>query len=164
MAAKRAGTVVLLILGLTSAVLLHGQGVAPFQTDFPVEEFVARRNRVFDAIGPQAIAIIQGAPGVDGFKVFRQSNEFYYLSGLESPHAYLVLDGRTRRTVLYLSHRNEALERSTGTVWSAWKARMARRFKVPATTVDPALPVHGLCPRDGERRQAPGGWVTSSRR
>jgi Xaa-Pro aminopeptidase len=102
-----------------STVLLHGQGVAPFQRDFPVEELAARRTRVLDAIGPQAIAVLQGAAGVDGFKVFRQANEFYYLTGVETPHAYLVLDGRTRRTTLYLPRRNEALERGTGTVWSA---------------------------------------------
>ncbi|MDP2389754.1 MAG: aminopeptidase P N-terminal domain-containing protein, partial [Acidobacteriota bacterium] len=127
-------------LMLASAVLLRGQGVAPFQDDFPAAEFVARRNQVFDAIGPQAIALIQGAPGVDGFKVFRQSNEFYYLSGLESPHAYLVLDGRTRRTILYLSHRNEALERSTGTVWSAEDHAEVKRL----TGVDEVAPVELL--------------------
>ncbi len=111
--------VALVAILLASTGPLCGQGVAPFQTDFPADEFVARRAQVFDAIGPQAIALIQGAPGVDGFKVFRQSNEFYHLCGIESPHAYLVLDGRTRRTTLYLPHRNEALERSTGAVWSA---------------------------------------------
>jgi len=111
--------VALVAILLASTGPLCGQGVAPFQTDFPADELVARRSQVFDAIGPQAIALIQGAPGVDGFKVFRQSNEFYYLCGIESPHAYLVLDGRTRRTTLYLPHRNEALERSTGAVWSA---------------------------------------------
>lgn len=133
-------TAVLAALVLASAVLLHGQGVAPFQDDFPAGEFVARRNQVFDAIGPQAIALIQGAPGVDGFKVFRQSNEFYYLSGLESPHAYLVLDGRTRRTILYLSHRNEALERSTGTVWAAEDHAEVKRL----TGVDDVAPVELL--------------------
>ena len=130
----------LLAFVLTSAVLLQGQGVAPYQTDFPVEEFTARRNQVFDAIGPQAIAVLQGAPGVDGFKVFRQSNELYYLTGLESPHAYLVLDGRTRRTVLYLTHRNEALERSTGTVWSAEDHAEVKRL----TGVDDVAPVELL--------------------
>jgi Xaa-Pro aminopeptidase len=133
-------TAALTALLLASSVLLHGQGVAPFQDDFPVEEFVARRNKVFDAIGPQAIALVQGAPGVDGFRVFRQSNEFYYLSGLESPHAYLVLDGRTRRTLLYLSHRNEALERSTGAVWSAEDHAEVKRL----TGVDEVAPVELL--------------------
>ena len=109
--------------------LPHAQDIPPFQTDFPAGEFVQRRGRVMDAIGKEAIAIVQGTPGVDGFKVFRQSNEFYYLTGLETPHAYLVLDGRSRRTALYLPNRNEALERSTGSMWSAedaadcWAAR-----------------------------------------
>jgi Xaa-Pro aminopeptidase len=128
------------ILVLASAALLHGQGVAPFQTDFPVDELTERRNRVMDAIGNQAVAIVQGAPGVDGFKVFRQSNEFYYLTGLESPHAYLVLDGRTRRTTLYLSRRNEGLERSTGTIWSAEDEGEVRRL----TGVDAVAPVERL--------------------
>lgn len=137
---RGARTAALLALVLVPGALLHGQGVAPFQTDFPVEEFAARRAKVFDAIGPQAIALLQGAPGVDGFKVFRQSNEFYYLTGLESPHAYLVLDGRTRRTTLYLSHRNEALERSTGTVWSAEDHAAVKRL----TGVDDVAPVELL--------------------
>ena len=51
----------------------------------PAEEFVERRARVFDAIGRDALAIVQGAAGVDGFKVFRQSNEFYYLTGTRKP-------------------------------------------------------------------------------
>jgi Xaa-Pro aminopeptidase len=118
----------LVSLFLSTAALLNGQDSPPFQDDFPVEELVQRRGRVLDAIGNEAIAIVQGAPGVDGFKVFRQSNEFYYLTGLESPHAYLVLDGRTRRTTLYLTHRNEALERSTGTIWSAEDAADVKRL------------------------------------
>ncbi len=129
-----------LLLVLASAALLRGQGVAPYQSDFPVDEFVERRSKVMDAIGNQAIAIVQGAPGVDGFKVFRQSNEFYYLTGLESPHAYLVLDGRSRRTTLFLTHRNAALERSTGTVWSAEDDVEVRRL----TGVDAVLPVERL--------------------
>jgi Xaa-Pro aminopeptidase len=133
--------VVALLVGVIASVaLLQGQAVAPFQTDFPAEEFVARRHRVYDAIGPQAIALIQGAPGVDGFKVFRQTNEFYYLCGLETPHAYLVLDGRTRKTTLYLSHRNEALERSTGAVWSAEDHAEVKRL----TGVDDVAPVELL--------------------
>lgn len=132
--------VALVAILLASAGPLCGQGVAPFQTDFPADELVARRNQVFEAIGPQAIALIQGAPGVDGFKVFRQSNEFYYLCGIESPHAYLVLDGRTRRTTLYLQHRNEALELSTGAVWSAEDQAEVKRL----TGVDDVAPVELL--------------------
>ena len=127
----------LVTLALASIAPLPAQDPPPFQDDFPAEEFVQRRARVMDAIGTEAIAIVQGAPGVDGFKVFRQSNEFYYLTGLETPHAYLVLDGRTRRTTLYLPPRNEALERSTGSMWSAEDAAAVTRL----TGVDAVAPV-----------------------
>jgi Xaa-Pro aminopeptidase len=120
-----------------SLVWLSAQERPPFQDDFPAAEFVQRRAKVMDAIGNEAIAIVQGAPGVDGFKVFRQSNEFYYLTGLETPHAYLVLDGRSRRTTLYLTPRNEALERSTGGIWSAEDATEVMRL----TGVDAVAPV-----------------------
>lgn len=103
---------------LLPAAAAHAQGTHNYQVDFPKEEFVARRARVYDAIGRQGIALVQGASGVPGFSVFRQSNEFYYLSGVESPHAYLVLNGRSRSATLYLPHRDEARERSEGKLLS----------------------------------------------
>ncbi|MGE4222335.1 MAG: aminopeptidase P N-terminal domain-containing protein [Vicinamibacterales bacterium] len=127
-------------LAVVSLALVRAQETPPFQSDFPAEEFAARRGRVLDAIGADAVALVPGAPGVDGFKVFRQSNEFYYLTGLETPHAYLVLDGRTRRSTLYLAHRNPALERSTGAMWSAEDADAVTRL----TGVDAVAPVELL--------------------
>ena len=90
-----------------------------YQTDFPAEEFKARWAKVYDAIGPEAVAVAQGAPLTNGFQLPRQSNTFYYLSGIETPGSYLVLDGRARRATLYLPPRNERLERSEGKVLSA---------------------------------------------
>ncbi|HAV22162.1 MAG TPA: peptidase M24, partial [Bacteroidetes bacterium] len=49
--------------------------------------------RVYDAIGSNAVALAQGAPNAAGYTRFRQSNEFYYLCGLEVPHAYLLING-----------------------------------------------------------------------
>ena len=90
-----------------------------FQTDFEISEFEARRAKIFDEIGSNAIALIQSAPSVAGFKVFRQSNTFYYLSGLEEGHAYLLLNGKNRSTTIYLPHREEGRERSQGKILSA---------------------------------------------
>jgi Xaa-Pro aminopeptidase len=87
--------------------------------DFPPEEFAARRAKVFDQIGDRAVAIVQGAALPEGFGVFRQANDFYYLTGLETPHSYLLLDGRSRRTTLFLSHRDEARDRNQGKTLSA---------------------------------------------
>lgn len=90
-----------------------------FADDFPPEEFAARRAKVFDAIGADAIAVVQGAPSPEGYVSFRQSNEFYYLTGVEVPHAYVLLDGSSRRTTLFLPHRNEGRERGEGRMLSA---------------------------------------------
>ncbi len=98
---------------------LFSQEPRLYQEDFPPAEFQQRRSRIFDRIGANAMALVQGAPAPEGFEVFRQSNEFYYLCGLETPHSYLLLDGRSRKTVAYLPHRNPARERQTGRILSA---------------------------------------------
>ena len=103
---------------LIAPVVGNGQPSHSYQADFSREELAARRTRILDAIGPQGIAIVQGATGVPGFSVFRQSNDFYYLTGVESEHAYLLLHGRTRRATLYLPHRDEGRERGEGKVLS----------------------------------------------
>ncbi len=90
-----------------------------YPSDFSKEEYAARRNQIFDAIGNNAIAVIQGATGRAGFTVFRQANTFYYLSGLEAEHAYLLLNGRNRQTTMYLPHRDQGREESQGRIWSA---------------------------------------------
>ncbi len=99
-----------------------------FTTDFEPAEFAARRAAVYDAIGPDAIAVLQGAPSPEGFVRFRQTNEFYYLSGIETPHAYLILDGPERRTTLYLPNRNERREYNEGKVLSAEDADLVKEL------------------------------------
>lgn len=90
-----------------------------YQTEFSKEEFAKRRNRVYDEIGNNAIAVVQGASGIPGFSVFRQSNTFFYLTGLEIPRSYLIINGRNKKSTLYLQHRDEGMERSQGKVLSA---------------------------------------------
>lgn len=95
------------------------QDVPPFTSDFPPAEFQERRTAVYEAIGSEAVALLQGAPSPPAYVRFRQSNDFYYLSGVEVPHAYLLLSGRERRASLFLPHRNEHREKSEGKLWSA---------------------------------------------
>jgi Xaa-Pro aminopeptidase len=89
-----------------------------FQTDFTAADFQQRRSAVYAAIG-ENIALIQGAEDVTGFTIFRQSNTFYYLSGLETPSAYMLLDGIKKETTLYLPHRDPERERHEGGIISA---------------------------------------------
>jgi Xaa-Pro aminopeptidase len=100
----------------------------PYQSDFPPEEFRARWAGIFDRMGERSVAIIQGAPKPSGFVFPRQSNEFYYLCGIETPHAYLVLDGRDRKVTLLLPPRDEALERAEGRILSADDAEAVRNL------------------------------------
>lgn len=108
--------------------LAHAQEKHGYQTDFTAQEFAARRAKLYDAIGTRGIAVVQGASGVPGFSVFRQSNDFYYLSGVESAHAYLLLNGRTRSATLYLPARDEARERGEGKILSAEDSTLVKQL------------------------------------
>lgn len=118
----------LLLILLIPVSLFAQEGVPLFTTDFPPQEFADRRAKVYGAIGRNALALVQGASSPSGYVRFRQSNEFYYLSGIEVPHAYLLLNGTQRTATLYLPHRNEARERSEGKVLSAEDADLIRQL------------------------------------
>ena len=99
-----------------------------YQTDFSKEEFADRRSEIFTTIGNDAIAVIQGAAGIPGFTPFRQSNTLYYLTGVESAHAYLLMNGRNKQSTLYLPHRDEGMERGQGKVLSAEDAELVKQL------------------------------------
>ncbi|MET0167424.1 MAG: aminopeptidase P family protein [Vicinamibacterales bacterium] len=99
-----------------------------YQTDFPAEEFQARHRKLFEQIGAAAVAVVQGMPQTEGFTLPRQHNSFYYLSGIETPGAYLLLDGRTRKVTIYLPARNPQLEAAEGRVLSADDVELVRRI------------------------------------
>jgi Xaa-Pro aminopeptidase len=82
----------------------------PVFTDvFPPAEYAARRARVMEKIG-DAVAILQGTTERPGEQPLRQSNQFFYLSGVVEPRAILTIDGRTKHTTLYLQPRVERRE------------------------------------------------------
>jgi len=117
--------VALLVAFLAAA---HPALAQHYQTDFPPDEFRARWARLFDRIGADAVAIVQGAGLARGFVYPRQTNEFYYLSGIETAHSYILLDGRSKTVTLYLPPRNERLERSEGRVLSADDGELVKRL------------------------------------
>lgn len=116
------------ILALCAASAAAAQDVPLFTEDFPPEEFRARREKMYDALGDRALALVQGAPSPVGYVRFRQSNEFYYLCGVESPHSYLLLDSGRRSASLYLPHRNERREASEGKLLSAEDAELVKEL------------------------------------
>jgi Xaa-Pro aminopeptidase len=127
------------------------QAPAWYQTDFPPEEFKARWANVFARIGDQAVLVMQGVPRTPGFIMPRQTNEFYYLCGIETPHSYLLLDGRNKKVTLYMPPRNPELERAEGKVLSAGDAAQVKQL----TGVDDVLSTASM--QDGWLQNLPGG-------
>src|ERR1051325_4993503 len=83
----------------------------PVFTDIlPSEEFAARRARVMAQIG-DGVAILQGTTERPGEQPFRQSNQFFYLTGVVEPRAILLIDGREKTSTLYLRPRDERREK-----------------------------------------------------
>lgn len=95
---------------------------------FPPEEFRARRDRLRSSC-PDGIVIIRGAAESEfsGANVYHQNSAFFYLTGVETPRAYLVLlpDSVPVRTglrdvppetreILFLPARNAGAETWTG--------------------------------------------------
>jgi len=83
--------------------------VFPGTDIFPAEEFAARRARVMDRIG-DGIAVLQGATERPGEQPFRQNNQFFYLTGVVEPRAIAIIDGRARRTTVFLQGLDERRE------------------------------------------------------
>jgi Xaa-Pro aminopeptidase len=127
MLAKRLVLRSLLLLFVAGGVRAQ-EGFPLFTTDYPPEEFAARRSAVYDAIGKGAVAVVPGAPTPVGYVRFRQSNDFYYLCGVEVPNAYLLLDGTGRRAVLFLPHRNANREKGEGKMLSAEDAEEVQKL------------------------------------
>ena len=94
---------------LSLCTLLSAQPV--FTDVFPPEEFAARRAKVFEKIG-DGVAVVLGTTEPPGEMPLRQNNQFDYLCGVVEPRAILVLDGKTRKTTLYLNPRNQQQETS----------------------------------------------------
>lgn len=115
-------------LCVAAAAAVAQEGFPLFTTDFPPEEFAARTAKVYEAIGNQAFAVVQGAASPPGYTRFRQSNDFYYLCGIETPHAYLLLDGATKKATLFLPHRNEGREKGEGRMLSAEDAEEVKKL------------------------------------
>ncbi len=86
---------------LVLATLLCSLGALGAQMPGPVPkaELLARRARLVERIG-QGVAIIPGARSNPSYDEFRQNHRFYYLTGLETADSYLVVSGRTGRSIL----------------------------------------------------------------
>ena len=91
---------------LACAAWMSAQPVFTGAEVFPPEEFAARRARVMAAIG-DGVAVMQGTTERPGEQPLRQSNQFFYLTGVVEPRALVVIDGKTKSSTLFLQPLDE---------------------------------------------------------
>src|SRR5262245_21217648 len=122
----------------------------PVFTDiFPPEEFATRRAKVMSQIG-DGVAILQGATERPGEQPLRQNNQFFYLTGVIEPRAILVIDGKAKRSTLYLYGDAERRERKFGSAM------------VPGDAAIAATGIEAVRPRD-EFAKAVGAFAREGR-
>ncbi len=106
-----------------------------FNDEARLAELAARRSRVAESIGSDAILILFSAePRVytnDVDYEYRQENNLYYLTNLKQKNATLVLLPGNRQTpeILFLPKRDPAAETWTGHMYSAEEARQISGVK-----------------------------------
>ena len=110
------------IAGLLAApASAHAQSGSP-AGPVPVHRLAARRAALLDGMGA-GIAVLRSAQprslerDYPQDSDYREDNDFFYLTGLESPSSWLVLvarDSAPDETMLFLPPRNPAAERWTG--------------------------------------------------
>jgi Xaa-Pro aminopeptidase len=84
--------------------------------DLPVAVYQQRRARVMAEIG-DCVAVIASQGEVNGItEDYRQDADFYWLTGINEPNAYLVLLPKShyRKVLLFLKPRDPEAERWTG--------------------------------------------------
>src|SRR5260370_21904116 len=84
------------------AALVSAQPVFRGSEIFPREEFAARRAQVMAQIG-EGVAIVLGTTEPPGEMPFRQNSQFFYLTGVTEPRANVIIDGRTKKTTVFLN-------------------------------------------------------------
>lgn len=91
------------------------------QQPLNTSEFVTRRAKLFEKI-PDGIAVICAAKEQFYPIKFRQSPDFYYLTGIEEPNAILVLIAANKSSFLFVPKRSEAQIRAEGPgIWQVEK-------------------------------------------
>jgi len=69
---------------------------------FDKAEYAGRRSRLMDKIGDGS-AVFLGAPTPSSDNDFRQGHDFFYLTGVEIPDAFLIVDGMRKECVLFFT-------------------------------------------------------------
>ena len=86
------------------------------------KQFHAGRRAELMKRAGEELLVFRGLPGPRENLAFTQDKTFWYLTGVESPDAALVLDGKTRREILFLPEQDLRQESWDGELWDAQDA------------------------------------------
>ena len=104
-------------LFITLALVISVSAQQPFNKN----EFEGRRGRLFEKIG-DGVAVIFAAKGQHYPVKFRQSPDFYYLTGVEEAGAVLVMVGPNKSSILFAPRRAPEMIRAEGPgIWQVEK-------------------------------------------
>ncbi len=77
---------------------------------FPVAEYTARCAAILANIGENDVLLVPSAEGTSGGETFRQLDDFEYLVGVEVARSVLAIDGRSRRSMLFVPRTDARFE------------------------------------------------------
>jgi Xaa-Pro aminopeptidase len=85
------------------------------------KEFHAgRRAALLAAIGEkQGVVLVRGLPDTRAYTRFEQDKTFWYLTGVESPNAALLIDLKSAKPILFLPKASKMKESWEGELWDA---------------------------------------------
>ena len=103
-----------LCLLLSAAHVAHAQRAERY-TDwtrpvFPAAEYSEHRARALASLGAGDVLLVPSGEGTSGGETFRQRDDFEYFTGLEVPRSLLAIDGRSRRTLLFVPRNDPRFE------------------------------------------------------
>jgi Xaa-Pro aminopeptidase len=83
------------------------------------KEFHAGRRAELMEREDGELLVFRGLAGTRENIAFRQDKNFWYLTGVESPGAALVLDGKKKKEILFLPEQDLRAESWNGEIWDA---------------------------------------------
>jgi len=90
------------------------------------EFHAGRRAALAEKLGKKGVLLVRGLPPARGYTRFEQDKTFWYLTGIESPDATVLVDLAKKREVLFLPKRSVLDELWEGELWDAqdeWVAK-----------------------------------------
>jgi Xaa-Pro aminopeptidase len=97
---------ILILLLLITGLNIFSRAVLGQQAAFDKAEFQARRAKFVERIGAESVAVIFGANSHVYPVKFRQSPDFYYLTGIEEPGSVLIVNGARKASYVFVPKRS----------------------------------------------------------